>query len=159
MTGAVLKVPPETPAAGVFATTRFVAASATPVAVKVSGDPARPDTVAVMVLAPDALPNCQLVTVAIPRELVVTLLGDTAPPPDVTAKATVTPETGLPTASVTVTLGDIVTLSDTVAVWLSPAFTAIVAAAPGPVAMSDPVALVNPVAEYVTVVATESEPV
>ncbi len=87
-----------------------------PVAVKVTGDPLRPARVAVSVLAPAVVPSLQLPTVAIPEALVVALAPVTEPPPEATAKVTTTPETGLPPASMTLTLGSTATVLPATAV-------------------------------------------
>ena len=75
-----------------------------PVAVKVNGEPVRPVLVAVKVFVPAVVPRVQLPMAAIPRLLVVGVAKVTDPPPVATAKVTLTPLTGLPTALVTVTL-------------------------------------------------------
>src|SRR5213596_3868236 len=73
-----------------------LAPPAVPVAVKVSGLPARPVDVAVNVFGPAVVPRVQLVTAAMPLAFVVTgLVGVTLPPPDATAHVTATPATGL----------------------------------------------------------------
>src|SRR5450759_2190945 len=76
-----------------------------PVAVNVTGLPASPALVAVRVLAPTAGPNVQLPTVAIPLAFVVALKAVAEPPPEATAKVTLTPLTGLLLMSRTSTLG------------------------------------------------------
>ena len=102
-----------------------------PVAVKVTGEPVTPDTVAVIVFVPTVVPRVQDVTAATPDEFVATVVaGRRVPPPEATAKATAVPETGLPPESVTRTEGAVATAEPAVAVWLLPAFTATVAAAP-----------------------------
>ena len=88
------------------------AAPAVPVAVNVNGEPVSPAAVALSVFAPAVVPSVQPVTAAIPSAPVATVAGDAGsiePPPDATANVTETPETGLPLASVTSTLGGIVT--------------------------------------------------
>ena len=62
---------------------------------KVTGEPVRPALVAVRVLAPAVVPSVQLPTVAMPAALVVAEAPVTEPPPEATAKVTVTPATGL----------------------------------------------------------------
>ena len=77
----------------------------TEVAVKVTGEPDIPVDVAVNVLAPALAPNLHDPTVAIPEALVVVVAPEIAPPPLATAKVTLTPETGLLSASVMMTEG------------------------------------------------------
>ena len=86
-------------------TATCVAAPTVPVAVNVTGEPARLPLVAVNVLDPTVVPSVQLPTAAMPLVFVVTDALVTEPPPDVTANVTETPETGLPFASVICTLG------------------------------------------------------
>ena len=87
-----------------------------PVAVNVTGDPAREPDVAVKVLAPADVPRVQDVTAATPEEFVVTAeAGASDPPPDAIAKVTDVPEIGLPAESVTSTLGAVATAVPTVA--------------------------------------------
>ena len=83
----------------------WVGALAVPLAVKVTGDPPRPATVAVSVLAPALAPSVQLVRVATPFVSLATVPGLRLPPPAVTANVTVVPLTGLPYTSVTRTEG------------------------------------------------------
>jgi hypothetical protein len=97
------------------------------VAVKLTGEPASPVTVAVAPCAPAVVPRTR-VAVAIPVAA-VTDDGVIEPPP-VTAHATVIPETGLPPASVTFTLYGIARVAPMVSVWASPPFRAMLAAAP-----------------------------
>src|SRR5439155_460663 len=83
-----------------------LAAPAVPVAVKVTGLPASPLAVAVSEFGPAVGPRIQEVTAAIPFAPVVTdVVGVTVPPPDATANVTLTPPTGLPFASRTITEG------------------------------------------------------
>src|SRR6266487_3761425 len=73
-----------------------LAPAAVPVAVKVTGLPARPVAVAVNVFSPALVPRVQLVTAAMPLAFVVTgVVGLTLPPPDATPNVTATPATGL----------------------------------------------------------------
>src|SRR6266516_6351166 len=73
-----------------------LAPPAIPVAVNVTGLPARPVAVAVNVFSPALVSRVQLVTAAIPLAFVVTgLAGLTLPPPVATAKVPQTPATGL----------------------------------------------------------------
>src|SRR5439155_1218008 len=82
-------------------------------------------------------PRIQEVTAAIPCAPVVTdVVGLTVPPPDATANVTLTPPTGLPFASRTITEGSIATAVPAVAVWPFPALMAIWVAVPAvPVAV------------------------
>ena len=96
-------------------TANRVTGPATPVAVKVSGDPVRPADVAVNVFAPAVVPRVQEVTLAIPEEFVVAEPPSTDPPPEATAKVTERPGTGLPPASVTSTDGAVATALPAVA--------------------------------------------
>src|SRR2546427_238997 len=64
-----------------------------------------PTTLARRVSAPTVVPRVQLVTRAIPSVPVVTTDGVTLPPPKRTAKLTVTPGTGAPPESLTITEG------------------------------------------------------
>jgi len=87
---------------------KFVAVLAVPVAVKLTGLPLRPDTVACTVLAPAVVPSVHVVSAAMPELLVVTvepLTGDVVPLPAVVVNVTTTPCTGLLFASRTVTDG------------------------------------------------------
>ena len=95
---AFVQVPAQVPA--------YTVTSRPAVAVKVSGLPATPlaTAVAVMVLAP-AAPRVQLVGLAVPSEAVAWAPPATEPPPVAAAKVTPAPDTPLPAASVTFTLG------------------------------------------------------
>ena len=107
------------------------AVPAVPVAVKVTGEPERLPDVAVSVLLPAVVPKVHVGAVAIPLLLVVTvLLPLRLPPPVAIANVTLVPLTGLLLVSVTRTLGATDNAVPTVALWLLPAFKAIVAAAP-----------------------------
>ena len=101
-----------------------------PVAVKVTGEPVRLPLLAVRVLLPAVAPSVQLPTVAMPAALVVAEGPLAEPPPEATAKVTLTPGTGLPWLSVTMTLGGVLTAVPAVADWLSPALRAIWVAGP-----------------------------
>jgi len=91
---------------GAVVITSFVAVPAVPVAVNVTGLPVKPLAVAVTVFVPTAFPRVHDVTVAIPLPFVVAgFVPLTDPLPAVTANVTVTPATGLPLASVTITAG------------------------------------------------------
>jgi hypothetical protein len=98
--------------------------------VKVTGEPERPDAVAVIVFAPAAAPSVHEPTVAMPEAFVVAVRDVPEPPPDATAKVTDVPETGLPPESVTRTAGAVATADPAVADCALPAFAATVAAAP-----------------------------
>jgi hypothetical protein len=91
------------------------AGPALPVAVKVTGEPLRLPLLAVRVLAPAVAPNVQLPTAAMPAALVVAGEPVAEPPPEATVKVTPTPETGLPFASLTMTLGGVLTAVPAVA--------------------------------------------
>ena len=78
---------------------------AVPVAVNVTGDPAREPEVAVRVFEPAADPSVHDPTVAIPDASLVALAPVTEPPPEATANTTATPDTGFPRESVTFTDG------------------------------------------------------
>ena len=101
-----------------------VAGPAVPVAVKVN-EVVSFAAEAVSVFDPAVVPNVQLVTVAVPSLPVVTDDGDTLPPPVVTANVTEIPAIGILAASLTITLGGVVTAVSTVAVWLFPVFSTI----------------------------------
>src|SRR5581483_7273086 len=91
--------------------------------------PVRLPEVAVRVFWPAPVPSVHEPTVAMPFAPVVALVPVAEPPPEATANVTATPATGLPYASVTSTDGFVATLVFTVALWWSPAFTAIELAA------------------------------
>src|SRR5207247_2185723 len=114
------------------------AAPAVPVAVNVTGLPASPVAVAVSEFGPAVGPNVHDVTAAIPFAPVVTgVVGVTVPPPEATTNVTLTPATGLPFASRTITEGGVGTVVPAVADWLFPALSAIELAAPAvPVAVN-----------------------
>ena len=120
------------------------AAPAVPVAVKVTGLPVRPEAVAVRVFVPAVGPRVHDVAAAMPSAPVVAVGGVTVPLPGAAAKFTVTPPTGLPLASFTITEGGGVTAVPTGAD-SPPPFRAIVAAAPGLSAMAPELAGVSPV--------------
>src|SRR5947208_2605497 len=117
--------------------TSVAAAPAVPVAVKVSGLPVSVPDVTVRVFGPAVGPNVQEVTAVIPFAPVATgVVGLTVPEPDATANVTLTPATGFPFASRTITDGAISTAVPAVAVWPLPALMAICVAAPAvPVAV------------------------
>ena len=111
------------PAIGLYpleVTSHWVTAPDTPVAVKVTGEPLSELLVAVIVLAPWAVPSVQEPTVAIPEELVVAVRPVPEPPPEATANVTLTPDTGLLLASVTSTAGSVARTVPTVALWVLP---------------------------------------
>jgi hypothetical protein len=97
-------------------TEKRVTGPASPVAVKVSGDPVSPDAVAVMVFVPAVLPRVHEPTVAIPEEFELAVSEVPDPPPLATAKVTDRPDTGFPPESVTSTDGAIDTAEPAVAV-------------------------------------------
>src|SRR5437764_1401110 len=103
---------------------------AVPVAVNVTGLPVSPLAVAVSVLVPAVAPSVQLPTLAMPLALVVWLAPVMLPLPGATANVTVTPPTGLPPPSFTITDGWIGTVPPTGAVCLSPPLIAICVAGP-----------------------------
>ena len=88
---------------------------AVPVAVNVTGEPVRLPLVAVRVFDPAVVPSVQLPTVAMPDPFVVAVNVVAEPPPVATAKVTLTPDTGLLLASLTITLGAVNTAEPTVA--------------------------------------------
>src|SRR5437773_4102005 len=92
---------------GAVVSASFVAAPAVPSAVKVTGLPVTPDpaAVAVSVFVPTVVLRVQLPTVAIPLPFVVWVPPVTLPLPAAGAKVTVTPCTGLPLPSCTITDG------------------------------------------------------
>lgn len=99
--------------------------AAVPVAVNVTGEPVSEPLVAVRVFAPAVGPKVQLPTVAMPLDPVVGVKPVAWPPPEATAKVTLTPLTGLLYASLTMTLGRVVTAVLTAAFWLVAEFAAI----------------------------------
>src|SRR5205807_576825 len=135
---------------GLFAAI-VAAAPAVPVAVNVTGLPESEPEVAVRVLLPTVGLSVQLPTVATPLVLVVWVPPVIVPFPGATANVTVTPVTGFPFASLTITDGGALTAVPAVADWLVGLFAAIVAPAPAvPVAVnvtglpvSDPDVAVN----------------
>jgi len=108
------------------------AAPAVPSAVKVTGLPLIPDpaAVAVSVLVPTVVLRVQLPTVAIPLPFVVWVPPVTLPLPVAGAKVTVTPCTGLPAPSRTITDGGDVTALPAGADWVVGLLAAIAAAVP-----------------------------
>jgi len=124
-------VAPETTDVGCVVIANCVAAPAVPVAEIVSGEPVNPAEVTRNVFAPASVPNVQAGLVAMPVLSVVTAPVEAIDPlPLANANVTDTPLTALPWASVTFTDGATVTAVATVALWLLPPFTAIVAAVP-----------------------------
>jgi hypothetical protein len=94
----------------------LAAAPATPVAVKLTGEPVNVPLVAVNVLAPAVVLSVQAGLVAMPALSVVTVLDEAnEPEPVAAAKVTDAPLTALPCASVTFTDGAVVTAVPTVA--------------------------------------------
>src|SRR5438105_12007299 len=108
----------------------WVGAPAVPVAVNVTGLPESDPDVAVSVLLPAVPLSVQLPTVAMPPPVVLWLPPVMVPFPGATPNVTVTPATGFPFTSFTITDGSEVTAVPAVAVWLVGLFAAIVAAAP-----------------------------
>ena len=77
--------------------TKRAAVPGSPVAVKVTGDPVRPDEVAVSVFEPAVVPSVHAGDVAMPDASVVTVPeGASEPPPDATVNVTDVPWTALP---------------------------------------------------------------
>ena len=107
----------------------FTAAPGVPVAWKVTRGAASPAQVAVMTLAPAVVPSVQP-TLAMPAASVVADVLPQEPPPAVAAKSTVTPLTGLPCLSTTMTLGAVATAVPATAFWASPACTCRASAGP-----------------------------
>src|SRR5439155_889769 len=100
-------------------------------AAKVTGLPVSAVAVAVSEFGPAVGPKVHDVTAATPLAFVVTgVVGVTAPPPAATANVTLTPATGFPFASRTITDGSTGTAVPAVAVWPLPALIAICVAAP-----------------------------
>src|SRR4029079_18349205 len=106
------------------------ATSAVPVAVKLTG--VIPATVAERVLAPAVWARFPLPRGATPDPLVVALAPVILPPPAVTAKATATPDTGTPPASVTRTEGSVPRTALTTAPLLLPPGPGGAVVIPGP---------------------------
>ncbi len=98
---------------------------ATPVALKVTGEPESRALVAVTVFAPAVAPSIHLPTVATPEALVTAVAPVREPPPAVIANVTLAPATGWFHASVTRTLGATATAVPAVALCASPACRAI----------------------------------
>jgi hypothetical protein len=112
-------------------TTNCIASPGVPVAVKVTGEPVSPATVAVSVFAPAVVPKVQSGLVAIPALSVLTAFEDAIDPaPPLTLKVTPTPLTALPCASVTTTEGAVATAVPTVPLCWSPPFMAMRVATP-----------------------------
>ena len=91
------------------------AAPTVPVAVNVTGEPARLPLVAVSVFDPTVVPSVQLPTVAIPPAFVIAGNPVPEPPPAAISNVTLTPETGLLLASFMMTLGAVATADPAVA--------------------------------------------
>ena len=106
-----------------------------PVAVNVIGDPPNDPDVAVRVFDPAVVPRVQTGEVAMPELFVDTVPAVASdPPPVATANVTETLGTGFPATSVTRTAGAVATDEPAVALCALPLLTAIVVAAPGPLA-------------------------
>jgi len=106
-----------------------------------------PDAVAVSVFAPAVVLSVQLPTVAIPLPFVVCVPPVTLPLPTAGLNVTLTPATGLPAASRTITVGGDLTAVPTGASWVAGLLAVITAATPAP-SVIEPVAgvAVRPVA-------------
>jgi hypothetical protein len=100
------------------------------VAVKVTAG--KEPAVAVRVLVPGVAPSVQLPTVATPEALEVAGEPATVPPPLATANVTLTPFTGFPLASLTVTAGAMTTAVPAAVLCPSPAVIVRLAAVPPP---------------------------
>src|SRR5439155_8172757 len=88
---------------GAVVSASFAAAPAVPSAVKVTGLPVSPLDVAVSVFVPAVVLSVQLPTVAIPLPFVVWVPPVTVPLPTAAGNVAVTPCTGLPLPSCTIT--------------------------------------------------------
>jgi hypothetical protein len=107
------------------------AAPAVPVAVKVTGEPVSPATVAVSAFAPAVVPKVQSGLLAIPALSVLTAFEEAIDPaPPLTLKVTPTPLTALPCPSVTTTEGAVATAVPTVALCELPPFMTMRVATP-----------------------------
>jgi hypothetical protein len=95
------------------------------VATKVTGEPDSVAEVAVKVFEPVLDPKVHEPTVAMPEEFVVALPPVIDPPPVSTENVTLTPATGLLSASLIMTEGAVETLAPAMALWLSPVLIAI----------------------------------
>ncbi len=107
--------------------TTAIVAGVLPVAVNVTGDPARPEDEAVTVFCPPAEPTVKL-TDACPDPIVVVEVAETLPPPAATSHVTPTPEMPAPCASVTLTTKGAVRVAPVTMIWASPDSLAIVVA-------------------------------
>jgi hypothetical protein len=117
--------------AGCVPNANWVAAPAVPVAVKDTGEPVSPATVAVSVFAPAVVPKVQSGLLAIPALSVLTAFEDAIDPaPPLTLKVTPTPLTALPCPSVTTTEGAVATAVPTVALCELPPFMTMRVATP-----------------------------
>src|SRR5207302_2120336 len=81
---------------------------------------ARSGAEAVRVSVPAAVPRVQEPTAATPEASLTALAPVMEPPPEATAKVTVTPGRGLPLASRTRTAGAVLTAVPAAALWLLP---------------------------------------
>src|SRR5437773_11964427 len=118
-TGPVWSLPPLKP--------MVVALPCATAAVKLTGDPVRPGTVAVAPCAPTVVPKTR-VAVAMPAALVTD--EEVIEPPPVTAQVTVIPPTGLPAGSVTSTAYGTGRGAPIGGGWRCPALTAVVRGPP-----------------------------
>ena len=130
-TGGVVNAAPLAPPTGCVVTTNCIASPGVPVAVKVTGEPVSPATVAVSAFAPAVVPKVQSGLLAIPALSVLTAFEDAIDPaPPLTLKVTPTPLTALPCPSVTTTEGAVATAVPTVPLCWSPPFMAMRVATP-----------------------------
>jgi len=97
----------------------IAAAVPVPVAVNVTGEPANPGALAVTELEPAVSPTVSVLS-AWPVASLVALVAERSPPPLSTAKTTVTPATGFPCASLTVTTNGSGSVVPTSALWSFP---------------------------------------
>ena len=103
--GAVATFWPAVPVVLLLLSAICVAALVSAVAAIISGEPPSVPLVAVIVLAPTSAPSVQDPTVAMPLAFVTCVAPVMVPPPEATAKLTVTPATGMLFTSRTITLG------------------------------------------------------
>jgi hypothetical protein len=120
---------PDATVAGLGVTVMVAKDPATPVALKVTGDPDRPVEVAVTVFVPGVVPRVRSVE-AFPSEPVSPDVADSAPFPEVMANATLTPLTGLPTESFTITTNGLAKAVPKTPLWPLPLTREMLAAAP-----------------------------
>ena len=121
---------PDAIVTGLGVTVMVDRAPAVPVALNVTGDPDRPVDVAVTVFVPAVVPSVSVVE-AFPFDPVMAEVADREPPPAVMLNATLTPLTGFPLASFTITTRGLGSTVPTVPFWLSPESIVILDAVPG----------------------------